>query len=101
LKTIIFKHKPLPLRLEKFLKIYINFKLGSMNILADKQTVQYEKSSSDDEINSIRRSINIINNDENKIQSTLEFEDLNKNKPKANENKTLHSKYLSIEKKTL
>jgi hypothetical protein len=50
-----------------------------MNILADKQRVQYEKSSSDEETNSIRTSIDIIKNDENKVQPTLEFEYLNKN----------------------
>jgi hypothetical protein len=70
-----------------------------MNILSDKQTVQYEHSSSDEETNSIRISIDIIKNDENKVQPTLELDDLNKNTSKANENKSVPSKYLSVEKK--
>jgi len=36
LKTIVFKHKTLPLKLDEFLKIHINSILGSMNILANK-----------------------------------------------------------------
>jgi hypothetical protein len=68
LKTIIFKLNPF-IRLDEFLKIHINFTLGSINILADKQTVQYKKSSSDEEIN--RKSINIIKQDENKVQPHL------------------------------
>jgi hypothetical protein len=98
LKTIIFKHKPLPLTLDEFLKILINSTFGSINILADKQRVRYEKSSSDETI-STRTSIGIIKNNENKVQLTLEFENLSKNTSKANENITVPSKYLSVEKK--
>lgn len=35
-KSIVFKHKALPLRLDEFLKIHINSILGSMNILENK-----------------------------------------------------------------
>lgn len=36
LKTVVFKHKTLPLKLEEFLKIHINSILGLMNILDKK-----------------------------------------------------------------
>jgi hypothetical protein len=67
LKTIMFKRKLLPLRLDEFLKVHINSMLGSLNILARKQTVQYKKSSCNEETNSTRTSIDIIKNDENKV----------------------------------
>jgi hypothetical protein len=36
LKTIVLKHKTLPIRLDEFLQIHINSILGSMNIIRDK-----------------------------------------------------------------
>jgi hypothetical protein len=32
LKAIVLKHKTLPIRIDEFLQIHINFILGSMNI---------------------------------------------------------------------
>jgi len=45
LKTVVYKHKSLPLRLDDFLKIHINSIIGSTNILASKR--KYEHQSND------------------------------------------------------
>jgi len=51
LKTVVFKHKSLPLRIDDFLKIHINSIIGSTNILTTKKKYQY-KSLSNDSLNS-------------------------------------------------
>jgi len=103
LKTVIFKHKALPLRLDKFLKIHINCTLGSMNMLADttkydEQTTLQKEESSDEETNSIKRSSIIkISNDTNEYQPIFEFEVQNE----AFNKEAILSNYSPTEKKNL
>jgi len=47
LKTVVFKHKTLPLRLDDFLKIHINSIIGSTNILASKRKYEHQSLSND------------------------------------------------------
>ncbi|KAL4104352.1 hypothetical protein QTP88_019653 [Uroleucon formosanum] len=47
LKTVVFKHKSLPLRIDDFLKIHINSIIGSTNMLATKRKYGYQSSSND------------------------------------------------------
>lgn len=47
LKTVVFKHKTLPLRLDDFLKININSIIGSTNMLASKRKYEHPSLSND------------------------------------------------------
>jgi len=92
LKTVVFKHKQLPLRLDEFLKIHINCTLGSMNILAD-TTIQ-KKASNDEEINSTKSSsINTISDEKNQYHPILEFAVQNEAEQKKNEKELIFSNH--------
>ncbi|CAI6371006.1 unnamed protein product [Macrosiphum euphorbiae] len=99
LKTVVFKHKQLPLRLDEFLKIHINCTLGSMNILAD--TNIQKKASKDEETNSAKRDINTISDEKNEYQPIYKFEVQNEAVQNVKEpilSKHLPQKKISIDK---
>lgn len=95
LKTIVFKHKPLPLRLDDFLKIHINSILGSMNILADKtgyndQQIKNEQTSSDEETDIMKTPTESNKSDENQDPSVFKiYEEKNEIKSKKNYRETI------------
>lgn len=78
LKTIVFKHKTLLLRLKNFLEIHINSILGSVNILNNKTRYEEKKTKNDKQF--FTTNLCEINKDEPKLDNlkpSSEYQDDN------------------------